>query len=615
MYRKYLGGEFASYSVQHERVRRVVDRDGDGRADAATVFADGFNDPAAGIGAGVLARKGDVWYTCIPWLWKLRDNDGDGRADRRELLHQGYGVHVGFLGHDLHGLRFGPDGKLYFSIGDRGFNVTTLDNRKPRRARHRLGPALQPRRHRARGLRQRACATRRSWPSTSSATCSPATITPTAATRRGGSTWSRAATAAGGSATSSSPGRSARGPVERGEALVSGVRRPGGVHRPADRQRRRRPLGAGVRPRRQPAARRLSQALLPGQLPRHPAGRAASAASPSEPKGASFELVDSKQFVWHTLATDVDFGPDGALYFSDWVEGWDMPNKGRIYRVLDPKKQADPRVAGGSQAAGRGDGRIAREVDRRAGPAAGTPGHAGAAGVAIRPGGAGRGHDSEARSAVVGGSGTRGPRCHRGADEGRERRPATCLPRAARHLGDGPDRPRSGSTAPRAGPVGRPDPAARRSRGRGPRPGRAGAGRGPKETKALDRLVARLKDDSPRVRSLAAIAVGKLGRPEAVGPLLAMLRVRRRQGPVPPPRRRDGAGRLDLEGHGDPAASGGRCLDVGADGRAAGDATAGRSRDRPVPQGRRPSAGARGRAGDQRRADRRGDRPRWPTCR
>ncbi len=117
------------FSVQHERVRRVVDRDGDGRADSSTVFADGFNDPAAGIGAGVLARKGDVWYTCIPGLWKLRDTNGDGRADERKLLHDGYGVHVGFLGHDLHGLKFGPDGRLYFSIGDRGFNVTTFDGK------------------------------------------------------------------------------------------------------------------------------------------------------------------------------------------------------------------------------------------------------------------------------------------------------------------------------------------------------------------------------------------------------------------------------------------------------------------------------------------------------
>src|SRR5262249_50360653 len=55
MSRKYLGAAFARYTAEHERVRRLVDRDGDGRADAATVFADGFNDPAAGIGAGLLA--------------------------------------------------------------------------------------------------------------------------------------------------------------------------------------------------------------------------------------------------------------------------------------------------------------------------------------------------------------------------------------------------------------------------------------------------------------------------------------------------------------------------------------------------------------------------------
>ena len=129
MYQKFLGKEFASYQLQHDRVRRIVDRDGDGRADQATVFADGFNNPASGIGAGVLARQKDVWFACIPGLWKLKDRSDDGQADERTLLHEGYGVHVGFLGHDLHGLRFGPDGRLYFSIGDRGFNVTTAEGR------------------------------------------------------------------------------------------------------------------------------------------------------------------------------------------------------------------------------------------------------------------------------------------------------------------------------------------------------------------------------------------------------------------------------------------------------------------------------------------------------
>jgi quinoprotein glucose dehydrogenase len=113
MYRKHLGKAVEDYAKEHDRVRLIEDRDGDGKADRATVFADGFNNIADGIDAGVLARRGEVWYACIPHLWLLRDRDGDGKADTRRSLHSGYGVHVAYYGHDLHGLRLGPDGKLY----------------------------------------------------------------------------------------------------------------------------------------------------------------------------------------------------------------------------------------------------------------------------------------------------------------------------------------------------------------------------------------------------------------------------------------------------------------------------------------------------------------------
>src|SRR5262249_31224270 len=122
MYKKHLGDKFASYGIEHERIRLLEDTDGDGKADRSTVFADGFHHIPDGIGAGLLARGDKVWYTCIPDLWLLRDRKRTGKADVRQSLHTGYGVHVGFLGHDLHGLRLGPDGKLYFSIGDRGFH-------------------------------------------------------------------------------------------------------------------------------------------------------------------------------------------------------------------------------------------------------------------------------------------------------------------------------------------------------------------------------------------------------------------------------------------------------------------------------------------------------------
>ena len=137
MYRKFadrFDGGMDWFSKVSDQVRILEDRDGDGRADFSKIFAGGFNDPLDGLAAGVIARDGDIYLTCIPNLWLLKDTNGDGEADVRKSLHRGFGVNCGFLGHDLHGLVWGPAGRLYFSVGDRGFNVTSKEGK------HFVGP-------------------------------------------------------------------------------------------------------------------------------------------------------------------------------------------------------------------------------------------------------------------------------------------------------------------------------------------------------------------------------------------------------------------------------------------------------------------------------------------
>ncbi|MBI5689364.1 MAG: HEAT repeat domain-containing protein [Verrucomicrobia bacterium] len=113
-----------------ERIYQLRDTDGDGTADKITVFAEGFNTEVTGIAAGVLWHDGWLYATIAPDLWRLQDTDDDGVADVREIVVSGFGHHVAYAGHDMHGLVAGPDGRLYWSIGDKGLNVTSREGRR-----------------------------------------------------------------------------------------------------------------------------------------------------------------------------------------------------------------------------------------------------------------------------------------------------------------------------------------------------------------------------------------------------------------------------------------------------------------------------------------------------
>lgn len=121
--------DWKDLTVPTERIYRLEDSDGDGTADKRTVYAEGFNTEVTGIAAGVLWHDGYVYCTIAPDLWRLRDSGDNGVADERESIVHGFGHHIAYAGHDMHGLCVGPDGRIYWTIGDKGVNVHTKDGR------------------------------------------------------------------------------------------------------------------------------------------------------------------------------------------------------------------------------------------------------------------------------------------------------------------------------------------------------------------------------------------------------------------------------------------------------------------------------------------------------
>ncbi len=115
--------DWRDLTVQSEYVRKIWDSDGDGRADKATLYAQDINDMITGVAAGVVFHDDHVYVTAAPDVYRFKDRDQDGDADEREVISQGYGIHIAYAGHDMSGLTIGPDGKIYWSVGDIGVNV------------------------------------------------------------------------------------------------------------------------------------------------------------------------------------------------------------------------------------------------------------------------------------------------------------------------------------------------------------------------------------------------------------------------------------------------------------------------------------------------------------
>jgi putative heme-binding domain-containing protein len=91
-----------------DKIIILEDTTGAGRADKATVFADGLLIPT-----GVAPGDGGAYVAQSTELLHLRDTDGDGKADQRRIVLSGFGTED--THHNVHSPRWGPDGRLYFT--------------------------------------------------------------------------------------------------------------------------------------------------------------------------------------------------------------------------------------------------------------------------------------------------------------------------------------------------------------------------------------------------------------------------------------------------------------------------------------------------------------------
>src|SRR6185503_11559262 len=105
------------------KVRRFEDRDGDGIYETSTVFAENLT-PSMGIAW----HNGKLYVADPPDLAVLEDLDDDGKADRRRVILTGFGHSDNG---SLHGLLFGPDGRLYVTTGEPdGYSLPGRDGKK-----------------------------------------------------------------------------------------------------------------------------------------------------------------------------------------------------------------------------------------------------------------------------------------------------------------------------------------------------------------------------------------------------------------------------------------------------------------------------------------------------
>ncbi len=327
--------DWKDLAVEEDEVWKLTDEDGDGIADVSRRILSDFHDEVSDVAGALLVREHDVFVGIGPDMWRLWDTNEDGVLDKKESISHGYAVHIGFGGHGMSGAVEGPDGRIYWGIGDIGANLTDKEGNTYRYPNQGVLVRSEPDGSNfevfAAGLRNTHEFVFDKY----------------------------------GNIISSDNDGDHPGESERLVYLVQG-------HDAGWRSNWQ--YGKYTDPRNndykvwmderlfEPQWDGQAAYILPPIMNYHngPTGMVFNpgtalgsvwqdhfflvefVGNPSRspiwaftlrPKGASFELEQEKKVVTGILPTGIRFGPDGALYAADWINGWDTKNYGRVWKI------------------------------------------------------------------------------------------------------------------------------------------------------------------------------------------------------------------------------------------------------------------------------------------
>jgi quinoprotein glucose dehydrogenase len=327
--------DWKDMTIEKEHIYRIEDTNGDGVADKSQLVVEDFNDEITDVAGGVMIDGEDLFVAVGPDLWRMKDKNGDGLADEKTSISHGYGIHIGFGGHGMSGIEMGPEGKIYWQIGDIGFSGT--------------GPDGQKWEHPNSGVIVRS---------------NPDGSDFEVFSYGNRNTHEFVFDEYGNLISEDNDGDHA-GERERLVYIVNGsdtgwrTNWQFGKYRDPDNNTYKVWMDEKMYlPRFEGQAAYITPTLAnyvsgPAGMVYNPGtalgpdwkntffivefvgnpARSGIHAFKLKPKGASFDLAETKPMVMGVAATGLDFGPDGALYVADWISGWDTKEYGRIWKV------------------------------------------------------------------------------------------------------------------------------------------------------------------------------------------------------------------------------------------------------------------------------------------